>query len=382
MNTSSPNQYTNYCYKLGLLLFGVYLALAAFNAWVDPRGYFILSNENKARYFIAPTRVEKSIRLAREQYDVIAIGSSRVEVGIDPESKWFEGKSVYNLGLSATNMYELHDVIDYVLANQKPETIILGLDFLMFTSQREYHPDFQSSLFSKNTPYVLLLAKYLANTDVLKESILSLMYREKSKPSNINSRGFLDKGNAQVNHRDLFNTILSQNFFVRKDTYAGFVYSKEREQILAAAIEKIIHSGINLKIFFSPIHARQEEALAVGGLYETYETWKIEVLNIIAKYSNEKLRMCDFSGYTKVTTEPIPERAGEPMKWYWESSHYKKELGDRIIALENIGSHLQAIRGRQEVYRREFPFEVQEVYRIFSETAAIRAHNVHQSNGL
>lgn len=389
-------QYTSYCYKLGLLICCAYIVVAVINAYVDPRGYFIHSSDATERFYVAPTRVEKSIRLARERYDIVAIGSSRVEVGIDPSSQFFLGKSVYNLGLSATNMYELKRVIDYLLEHQKPEALIFGLDFLMFTSRRELHPDFDASLFSENTSYIVLLIKYLSSMEVLKESAFSIGHRFESKSSSIGSRGFLDKTDAQVNHRDLFNKILSQNFFVRPDTYAGYDYSKERMQMLADVLKEIAGRGIPLKIFISPIHARQEEALVVAGLYNTYEEWKIGLVDIASELNSAgfNVRFCDFSGYTSITTEPIPEEVGETMKWYWESSHYKKELGNRIIidlftegppelaqatcALtpENIKGHLLEIRSRQVIYRQNNPFEVQEVKRIYIETANVRAKNM------
>ena len=41
----------------------------------------------------------------------------------------------------------------------------------------------------------------------------------------------------------------------------------------------------------------------------------------------------DFSGYNSLTTEDVPPDGDSEtqMKWYWESSHYKKELGDLVL---------------------------------------------------
>jgi hypothetical protein len=41
----------------------------------------------------------------------------------------------------------------------------------------------------------------------------------------------------------------------------------------------------------------------------------------------------DFSGYNSMTTEPVPPSGDTTsrMKWYWESSHYRKELGDLVL---------------------------------------------------
>ena len=82
----------------------------------------------------------------------------------------------------------------------------------------------------------------------------------------------------------------------------------------------------------------------------------------------------DFSNYNSYNAEPVPEKGDldTKMQWYWESSHYKKELGnlmlDRIfkythpertvddnfgvlITTGNIESHLAQIRTNREKWR-------------------------------
>ena len=65
----------------------------------------------------------------------------------------------------------------------------------------------------------------------------------------------------------------------------------------------------------------------------------------------------DFSVYHKLTSEKVPKDRNTQMKYYWEASHYKNELGlivlDRLIGkstykyfgvelnLENINNHLK-----------------------------------------
>jgi len=69
------------------------------------------------------------------------------------------------------------------------------------------------------------------------------------------------------------------------------------------------------------------------------------------------------------------------MEWYWESSHYKKELGDRVLDLifshvepgrvvaedfgvkissDNIEQHLAKIRRDREHWRTTHPSDVAE----------------------
>jgi len=92
----------------------------------------------------------------------------------------------------------------------------------------------------------------------------------------------------------------------------------------------------------------------------------------------------DFSGYNSLTTEDVPPDGDSEtqMKWYWESSHYKKELGDLVLdrifdyhhsrrivpddfgillTSENITAHLCRIRDKQREYHKLHPGDVAEI---------------------
>ena len=80
-----------------------------------------------------------------------------------------------------------------------------------------------------------------------------------------------------------------------------------------------------------------------------------------------KFLIWDFSGYSKFTTESVSRLPNEKsqLKWFWESSHFKKNVGDKILTKvlnkeqnsdyalsdfgikinsENIDAHLDQIR--------------------------------------
>ncbi len=70
------------------------------------------------------------------------------------------------------------------------------------------------------------------------------------------------------------------------------------------------------------------------------------------------------------------------MNWFWEATHFKKELGDLVldriwehqkpgrivdpgfgilISSRNIETHLKQIRSDRQVWRKLFPKDVQEI---------------------
>jgi len=58
--------------------------------------------------------------------------------------------------------------------------------------------------------------------------------------------------------------------------------------------------------------------------YQNFEDWKRKIAAIA--YENNYI-LWDFSGYNTITTEPVKT----PMKFYWDSSHVKENVGDYIL---------------------------------------------------
>jgi hypothetical protein len=69
-----------------------------------------------------------------------------------------------------------------------------------------------------------------------------------------------------------------------------------------------------------------------AGRWPFYEKWKRDLL-AIAEVRPDLLSLWDFSGVSACTAEPIPP-TGDPatsMRWYRESSHFRRLLGDQVL---------------------------------------------------
>ena len=73
------------------------------------------------------------------------------------------------------------------------------------------------------------------------------------------------------------------------------------------------------------------------GLWEEFVRWKRFLLDttqeIAAEYGAEPYPIWDFADYNAYSQEALP-RLDDPdarMRWYWESSHYTRALGDRVL---------------------------------------------------
>ena len=144
-----------------------------------------------------------------------------------------------------------------------------------------------------------------------------------------------------------------------------------------------------------PAHARQWETVAVAGRWDLWEEWKRRLVMMNEDEARRAGRapfpLWDFSGYNWMTTEPFPEAGdrGRRMTWYWESSHFVKEAGDRVLdrvagkrdAADDFGvllsspmleSHLNAIRRGREEWKLRYPVDVAEIEALGREGRELR----------
>src|SRR5262249_12981867 len=136
---------------------------------------------------------------------------------------------------------------------------------------------------------------------------------------------------------------------------------------------------IDLRIFISPAHAHQLEIVAALGGWPRLERGKTDLTAILARDEIEHpgqqpIPLYDFSGYSSVTTERVPGPTEQrEMEFYWDSSHFKDEVGDWVLSRifgvagasgdgpadfgvrltsANIADVLQHDRDAQQTYRR------------------------------
>jgi len=154
------------------------------------------------------------------------------------------------------------------------------------------------------------------------------------------------------------------------------------------------NNQINLKLFISPTHARTLKIIHLIGLWDDFERWKKMLVSNVDELS-PNTPLWDFSGFNTITTEPFPplNNIKNQMKWYWESSHYKKEVGNMILdklfyvssgepapgdfgirlSPQNIDKQLKAINKERKQYEQQFPDEITELKNLIKKTEKKRS---------
>lgn len=307
-----------------ILLFLLIFLIGLFNFIVDPYSVFNNSMFKKYEY---KDRISSSIKLERNSFDSIIIGSSRTQIGIDTKNKLFNGNTI-NVSMSGTNVFEIHKVFNKIYNTQQNNIdIFYGLDFLTFNDKRLPGEQFQQSLYDINSSELKLYISLLFSIDSIKSSIRTIKKNLLNK-NNYNLDGFKEK--KEYSYKEQFDKILINNFLVNDGTYGCYNYGEDRLKMFEEIIKK--SENKNLYLFITPLHHRHIIALKHLGLFDQYIHWIYDLYSIVRKYNlgNFNIKLYDFSYLNFVTSEKVSDN----VKYYWESSHYKKIVGNMIV--ENI----------------------------------------------
>ncbi|MCT7988535.1 hypothetical protein [Laspinema olomoucense] len=372
---SDHKDYRRYGLRL-LTVTAVFLALiAGFNGFFDP--YQVIGtptikrlNQVKREKDIQ-VRLFKTVAVNQIEAKSLFLGSSRTEFGLDTNHPGLRDlQPGYNLAITGGNMYEVRRYFDHAIATQ-PEVkeIILSLDFFMFNQAKKNTPDFREERLGTRNLFVGDLFEVLLS----KPAFISSLRTLKNSFSRPNNPGFFYEDGRRNPDSTIEQVYFNQgviprfrmvlrDFLVRPDLYGTYQLSVDYLNDLNAVITTSQQRGIRLHLFISPSHALQWEAIRVAGLWSEFEDWKRALVNLSPIW--------DFSGYNSMTTEAI----ADPMQYYIESSHYRKELGDLVLnrildyrpetvpsdfgillTPTNLETHLEQIRRDRELWAQENP---------------------------
>jgi hypothetical protein len=390
----------------------------AINRVIDPYGVF-----NRPQF--------KGVNVLKPEYDkhiclgkalaietikprAIILGSSRANNGLDPNHDGFASdQPVFNAAIDGGNIYIASRFLQHANALQPLKRVILGADFFMFNIWFRNRADFDETylkLDQEKTPlrrsYLSGISAALTSASALHSSLQTFL-RQDALPNNIQPYGPLGRHEwemmaahivIQGGYRRAFlaneEVFISRTFrpepsrrydFEDRGARSSLLYFKQIAEICR-------RNGIELIVAILPAHARQNEAIRASGLWPKFEDWKRQLVQILSNESqasggNRPFALWDFSGYNSMTTETVPDigNTESKMRYYFESSHFKKELGDmvldralgyqsaqRVIPADfgvllttgNVESHLAQIQSDQRNWRIKHPADVSEIENI------------------
>ncbi|MDH4224880.1 MAG: hypothetical protein OEW12_04470 [Deltaproteobacteria bacterium] len=343
----------------GFLL--VFLGLAAgFDYVVDPYGFFeapvirgwtAVKPEQDSH-----SRMWKAMAVRRLRPQALALGTSRIEYALDPAHPGWKAQPVFNLGLSAASLRESFLYLRHAHAIRPIKQVVFGADMFVFSAAGNFGPrlddgDMAVSEDGATQGYPWKdMASALVSLDTLFASARTI--RSQTEPSLVflpngqRDSGWMRTEKMRIqggHHRAFLETEEAYvkgwwTPFYKPSPFVDNAKGQSAFDLFGRMLAFCHTEGIEIIVVIPPLHARMLTAMDVAGLRPVYEFWKRE-LTLTAAQTNRRFPnthpvvLWDFSNINAYTVEQVP-RAGDSenrMRWFWESSHIKKELGDILL---------------------------------------------------
>lgn len=352
MNTPESPRWLAYLgWMLGTLLL-VVAAVGAVNALVDPLGVFgapRVAGVNALKPYLDHHRELARWQAARRVCARAGIfGNSRAEIGFDPENSIFaaHGLSAFNFAIPGTGATSTYRQLNWLhAAGCMPKTLILGVEFIDFLGGS---PARDLPRAESDPPPGIdrqFLAESVFSLSGLRDSLATLLLQRARHPGILTERGFNPLDNyidevEQSGHYVLFRQRAEENVRIwtrrakRLQPLSG--EASADEMAVRAILARAGEAGSKVYVVIYPYHAESRilfERLGLGGLFAD---WKRQIVDISSAQAahGANIEVWDFSGISPETSEAIPPRGDRQtnMAYYWEAGHFKKELGERMLA--------------------------------------------------
>jgi hypothetical protein len=293
--------------------------------------------------------------------DVLILGHSRAEVGLDPEATVLarQGLSGYNLAVPGSGIANAHKQMEHLRQNGiRPKVIILGMEFLDFMQASPRNNGLaalnHSSIASPSANPWFWHFDTLFSLASVSDAVRTLLIQHNQEVETITSRGFNPLKQYRPMARDegyysLFQQRAQENARVYLKKSAGSLVLDDFAH-LQAILDIAAELGSEVKLIIYPYHAQILVLFEETGLWPAFEDWKKILMKEIAvalrRHPGTNITLSDFSGYGSYNCEKIPARGDRTTttEWYWEAGHFKGELG--AIMLESLLSSEGSVKSR------------------------------------
>jgi hypothetical protein len=402
---------TRFCAAWLVSLVAVLALVAAFNVMIDPYDVFGTPRIEGLNAFKtnANTRaaLSKAYQIERVHPHAVIIGASTADLGLDPRSPVWpeEYRPVYDFGVPGMlPPFEYQTLQDSAAVGSiKLAVIVLSFPDAL-APQRNRLDDRPSDAerrllvtsdgqFNPARPQQRLQDIFLSTLTLgaLDDSIATLLSQRQAdaldltKQGSTTEAGFRETAMAE-GYAALFQEKDAE--YARKFGQAGRAVGSQSAPLYGLdTIHQMIDfcgaHGIRPIFVIAPYHADFLEIIDRAGLWRSFESWKLELADLVARSGVKDAVLWDFTDYDQYSTEKVPKRHGQSstMEWFWEPVHFKKALGtlvlQRILTGEpagfgvmitpaNIREHLEDIRTARQAYRDEDDSSRARVSEIFS----------------
>ncbi len=312
------------------------VSIAGVNALVDPFGVFTMFGVDGLRAYESKrgSRTAKAADLARGGFGVVFFGSSRTETGFDPRLEFIPDQPGYNAALAGTSMWEMGHVFRHATAHNPARTAVFALDFFMFAEGRGDFDDFLSSGFNPDRDKAAHTLDLLLSQRAIAATAASIRSALSGTASNYDDAGFRAGGMVETSRTSIEISRARIRGF-RNGIFADYIFDERAFDEFAGIVDACTRDERTTIILIPPIHALHLELIRDAGLWDEFQGFKRRLASLAsAPQRGGAVRVYDFTGYSRFTTEPLPlDDPDRPMRWHWETSHFRAELGEMALRI-------------------------------------------------
>jgi hypothetical protein len=341
----------------GTVFMATLACIALLNAYVDPYRLYRLAQEPPASIKPRASQkrfVSKAYGIAYLHPKTLILGNSRAEIGFDPQSSHWPTAAapVFNAAIPGTGLGTGLSYLRHAIAHGEIRQVVVAVEFLDFLTS-------PSGTLTEDSwsaePRALdgwkdrlgNAAPTLLSLDALYDTALTLISQRDPFAENTDLTGF--------------NPLREYQVYARREGYGALFLQRDRENARAYSgkpkalffrntqtsgswreVDRLLELsrryGFSVTFVIYPYHAHILEMFHATGLWPSFEQWKgrlVEILEAERAFNpGACLELWDFSGYHRFARERVPPLGDKTtvVNWYWEAGHFKRELGEEILA--------------------------------------------------
>lgn len=294
-----------------------------------------------------PSEVVRTGKVAfanRGVWQVAAIGSSRIEIALNPEHPAFVDTHAINLGMAAANLYETvplaHKTIDQ---NPDLKTLIFGVeagDLHNDFDSRQVTDYYQSPLYA-NSSAIELGVNYIFGASSFRDSVATLKRAiQKTQPIR-NEHGLWTQPKDPPNIKRYMERLFSEGFIESSRQWEAELgdFSPDKAELLKGLIARCQSENIQLYIVIPAQHALKLTHPTKDQPEEL--PWEIDLQKLIAicaeanrlRPDQPPVELWNFSVFSPWSTEPLPSDSEmeQRMENWYDLGHARVNLGNEIL---------------------------------------------------
>jgi hypothetical protein len=304
-------------------------------------------------------RLSKPYRIGMMQPATLLIGSSSINVGIDPDSlSWLPApdsdhqlRPAYNLGIDgAPPEVQLH-FLRHALAFTRPHLVVIGTSFedaiiapaaaKQDADTHAYAPRMRVMADGGPNPafpwtHLKDMAFATLSFDAVADSLDTLWNqnsteRDRQSRSGFDTRRRFATWTAHEGADAVFRSTVGMKL---RDVAASATASADRLGAVATMVSVARATGADVVVMVQPVQVVGLEMRRQTSQSAAAQSWLYDLVartEAAAAHSGgaAHVSIWDFSAYSQYTTEPIPPPGDvtRPLKWFWDAIHFRPELG-------------------------------------------------------